>query len=279
MASKILTIPDLHNKVHWVEQFLKETPHDRVVFLGDYFDSFGDNPNVAKTTAEWLRSSLEDPKRVHLWGNHDLPYFFPHNRYLYCPGFDLEKQRSILSVLPLFETREKIKLCHFENNYLFSHAGAHPEIFTHPTEGVSVDWIEELCKRALEVEMVSGFPTPVTQYSSYRMGLNNGVYLVGGLTWCDWGQEFKPIENLNQIVGHTVVLERKFNHYNETYHIPAKAPGNKCIRQKNSHNWNLDTACKIIGVLEGETFSFIENRWLYDEKWMMKKDFPYTGND
>jgi hypothetical protein len=279
MSNKIVIIPDLHNRVDWVEACLKEIPHDRVVFLGDYFDSFGDGPSIAKHTAEWLRASLEDPKRIHLFGNHDMPYFFPQNRYLYCPGFDLEKQRAILSVLPLFETREKLKLCHFENNYLFSHAGAHPELFTHPTEGMSVDWVQEQAQAALQREIVSGFPSPVVQYSSARMGLQNHHYFIGGLTWCDWNQEFRPAENINQIVGHTVVTVTKFNKYGETYVESAKEPGNKCIRQKNSHNWNLDCARKIIGILEDETFSFVENHWLYDDKWLERKDFPYAGTD
>jgi hypothetical protein len=56
--------------------------------------------------------------------------------------------------------------------------------------------------------------------------------------------EFIPIDNINQVVGHTR-LEK-----------PMKKVGN------NSENWNFDTDSKYIALWDNGVVSFIENKWL-----------------
>ncbi len=88
---KFLIIPDVHNHYVEAEELIAHFPGHQVVFLGDYFDSFGDNPTVAGKTATWLRYSI-GKGRIHLMGNHDLPYRWSGQS---CPGFTREKQRAV----------------------------------------------------------------------------------------------------------------------------------------------------------------------------------------
>src|ERR1035437_9205008 len=89
----VLIIPDIHNNVGWVEEYLAKQKYDYVVFLGDYFDEFYDSVKDATEAAKWLKESLKKENRIHLWGNHDTSYFFPN---LYeCSGYSKEKEEGI----------------------------------------------------------------------------------------------------------------------------------------------------------------------------------------
>lgn len=49
-----LIIADLHHYTENADRWLESQQFDRVIFLGDYFDDFGDNVNDARRTARWL---------------------------------------------------------------------------------------------------------------------------------------------------------------------------------------------------------------------------------
>jgi len=42
---RTLIIPDIHNHIENADYWLTNEEYDRVVFLGDYFDHFGDDVN------------------------------------------------------------------------------------------------------------------------------------------------------------------------------------------------------------------------------------------
>lgn len=193
---KTLVISDLHNHIDWVESCIAAELPDEVVFLGDYFDDLDDNANDASKTARWLRSSIEKPNRIHLWGNHDMPYGFPHNPYLACPGSTLDKLRAIKEHI----TKDhwgQLKLHCFTQGWLLSHAGISYANFSHPINGLTTCMVEVACESALQAAergMWSIYLAP-----GCRMG---GPYH-GGITWQDWFEEFEPVEGFHQIVGHT----------------------------------------------------------------------------
>jgi hypothetical protein len=268
---KTLIISDLHNRVGWIEDFLKDTSHDKVVFLGDYFDSFYDTPDMAEKTARWLKYSLSISNRVHLFGNHDMSFCRPTNEFARCPGFSEEKSRRINHILNRTDWN-KFKFHEIEQEWLLSHAGAHPTIFSHPIHGPSFEWIEKYSAQGLEA-FNSNIPHPTYQYSSARGMSRTGD--VGGLTWLDWNHEFVAIENLKQIVGHTIctrwVIEKalKPTHFGSTklnldqkYEIVMDEPKNKCLRSIKSKNWNIDCNNKIIGIIENGEFSWIPNKYI-----------------
>lgn len=123
---KIIAVGDIHHgpNLEQIEAAIEREKPDLTIFIGDYFDQFGDQPEYAYLTAKWLKSSLVKPNRVHIWGNHDLPYGFPE--YSFCPGFDPAKERAIRSVLGESDWR-KLQLWHLirfnGEHWLFTHAG------------------------------------------------------------------------------------------------------------------------------------------------------------
>lgn len=195
-----IVIPDIHNRIRWIEPGLKKLKetynYDKVIFLGDYFDNFGDGPYEATGTAAWLRESLQHPDRVHLIGNHDMPYIVPNNEAMWCPGFTVNKCRVINETLG--QEIYKLKPAHLDQNFVFSHAGFHQEFTTHPITGVFSP--ETLIVNAeQQFELVKAGLRPPLFMFGYRMGRSQ----TGGITWCDWDHEFAPTDGINQVCGHT----------------------------------------------------------------------------
>ncbi len=233
---KTIIISDIHNRHAFIEPLLSEISHDKVIFLGDYFDDFHDIHTDIVKTAKWLKSSLSIPNRIHLHGNHDLYYRFYHNPHLMCSGNTEEKAQIINEIITDFS---KFHLYYFHQNFLFTHAGVHPEIcknepFFNDIFNNRKTLEEKILKDAKMAE-----PNPFTEPGIAR----GGVQSVGGCTWLDWSK-FKPIPNLNQIVGHT----------------PHSYPEEKST--KNSVNHCLDTNNHHIGILENGKLKIIENKYI-----------------
>lgn len=258
---RTIIISDLHNRTYWVEEALSSSllqPYDRVVFLGDYFDNYGDTPNDAYTSAKWLKQSLRMPSRIHLYGTHDLWYRFPANPYIGASGNTVEKYHAIQKVLNQNDWN-LLRLYHYEQNYLMTHAGIHSyliseyvfrnrNIFDRYIVDNNLqldikDIINKIVKTATEeaIDRISkGFADSWLSAGFSRGGLQP----VGGIIWLDWNQEFAPIPNLNQIVGHT----------------EHKEPQEKIT--ENSNNYDLDTRSLYIGILENGRFTWVENLFL-----------------
>jgi hypothetical protein len=193
-----IVISDLHQRHDWVEPYLAAQTYDEVVFLGDYFDGVRDTPEMAQATAGWLRDSLAKPKRIHLLGNHDIWYGYGW-AYAHCSGNTLEKKEAIDSVLTA-DDWARCELCHYSQGFLFSHAGIHEHWFSHPIHGATVEYVKKLCGIGRK-NLVNGNPDPIFMAGHARGGGYGSR--PGGITWLDFNREFKPIEGLNQIVGHT----------------------------------------------------------------------------
>ena len=64
--SVALVIPDVHQNIAWVKNILeKENPDkfDKIIFLGDFFDSSSDKKSTVVETSEYLnhlRDTLKD---------------------------------------------------------------------------------------------------------------------------------------------------------------------------------------------------------------------------
>lgn len=190
---RTLVIPDLHNQTEHADYWLKTIAHDRVVFLGDYFDDFHDTADDARATALWLREridSLSPEEAVFLLGNHDFAYLRSFDPRAYCSGYTHAKAAAIRAVL---EPRhwERLRLAHAEQGWLLSHAGFHPSLVSEPTAEV----ILVQCEVALA--------HPERAAALFGAGRDRGgMQAVGGVLWLDWSS-FVPIADLNQIVGHT----------------------------------------------------------------------------
>ena len=184
-----LVIPDIHNHTEEAEIQIEKYPADRVVFLGDYFDNFGDTAAIAKRTAKWLKQSLRNPNRIHLWGNHDLWYAFPGNRQI-CwigSGFTPEKREAIDKTITT-DDWAKLKPVVDIDGIVLSHAGIDPRIFTHPVHGLTFERICKQCEKALE-NAKAAIPDLVFDTES-------------GPFWLRWWA-LPVLDEFSQIVGHT----------------------------------------------------------------------------
>lgn len=254
---KTIIIPDLHNRVYFVEPALSSPllqPYGSVVFLGDYFDDFYDTPQDAIDVATWLKQSLYKPNRIHLYGTHDIWYRFPDNPFIQASGNTEEKSGVINSVLTEKDWN-LIKLFHYEQDFLLSHAGVHQHLIGQYATKNKQIFCKHIVKNVLQLstqELVDQIIRPATEEALKDVGNNImnpwlesgfarwGTQPIGGITWLDWSKEFQPIPDLNQIVGHSEL----------------KHPGKKIT--KNSKNYCLDTRNQHIGILEDGEFTYVK---------------------
>ena len=191
-----LIIPDIHNDFVGAETIIRHLAgrYNKIVFLGDYFDDFGDTPEIAGRVAKWIQWSIEQPTRIHLVGNHDLSYLCPSS-FTFCPGFNHEKMRAAAHLLNQIP-RDKLFAAYETQGWLLSHAGFCP-CFAGNSTTTTVD-LAEWANGILRQLFAGGRPW------LFKAGAaRGGPEPVGGVTWCDWDQEFEPTPGLHQIVGHT----------------------------------------------------------------------------
>lgn len=219
---KVLCIPDIHQDIDWVKRILeKEQTWDRLIFLGDFFDSFKSFPDVwtARNTATFmLEMDAQYPDKITwIMGNHDIQYAYDlpfaknyrHSRSNphICGGFTRSKSCDIAKVLTV-EFFGKFKLVDYVDGVLYSHAGILPNFIPHYPDGsLGIDSFLESCKFSL-ANFRSGIDDPLLAVGTYRGG--DADY--GGVLWCDWNVEFFTNEFMpKQICGHTYVPQPSKN--------------------------------------------------------------------
>lgn len=227
MSIRSLLISDIHNRIDWIEPYLEKYKKDfkNVVFLGDEFDRFHDSPDQTEKTARWVKYSINQPNRIHILGNHNMPYMVPNNPSQDCPGFTKAKCKIINDVLKPEDWAKFVPAVEVQG-WLVSHAGAHPTIFAPPlldSEYPSVQNIIDQANKALYKVKMGGNPP---EFAWGRRMLNTSGF--GGITWADWDMEFWPFPRVNQIVGHT----------------PGGYPRKK--EGSDSLNYCIDCACQVL---------------------------------
>lgn len=121
---KIIVIGDIHGLNTWQDIISKENNFDKVIFIGDYWDSF--NISYEKQRNNFLNilefKRKNPDKVILLFGNHDYHYLMMDFGERYS-GFQKAYCYIIRDEL-IKGIRENIfKMCHIENDFLFSHAG------------------------------------------------------------------------------------------------------------------------------------------------------------
>lgn len=244
-AARCLVIPDVHQDVAWVRRVLAQEAMqswDRVVFLGDYFDTrtpLKMRTGVDATCAylEKLRHELGD-RAVFLLGNHDIQYLEAkpacdqhrklRQQFYKCgPAYSQSAAKKVAKGLSK-EFWAATRLFVSVNGWLLSHAGVASALW--PLAGTveeSLTTLERECRVALAT-MKRG-PHPLLEAGVVR----GGDAPVGGITWQDWDDEFKDTLPLPQLVGHTRADR---------------------ARQKG-RSWCLDGAQSCYGVLTAEGLS------------------------
>lgn len=159
---KTVVIGDVHGRSLWKLIVNQERDADRIIFIGDYFDSFDisgvEQIHNFKEIIEYKEKS--DKEVVLLIGNHDYHYF-PEIGYTGTSGFQKGVAPSITQVVD--ENRQHLQMAYSFDEFLFTHAGVSPEFMDQvfgPTgwskENVAVD-LNELFKYKPKAFDFNGF--------------------------------------------------------------------------------------------------------------------------
>lgn len=249
-----LIIPDIHNRCEEAEELIEHFPGRQVVFLGDYFDNFGDNPTVAGKTAAWLRYSI-NKGRIHLMGNHDLPYRWSWQS---CPGFTREKHKEVAKHMRLADWQQtRLALIFAETKY--QDIKARPLVLSHAGFTLAnlygVADIKDVAKSG-RLEHMRQLPAcehldTIRDHSFkcskagdnrhdhfwFNQGDRMGAPEPGGPFWVD-RHALHQLPGVDQIVGHTYV----------------KTPQRHCVPhadQPESIAWFIDGNGKYAALLDG----------------------------
>lgn len=264
---KYLIIPDIHTNVDRAEEIIDSVNADMVIFLGDYFDDFGDDPESICNTADWLKWSLTEPNRVHLIGNHDIHYYFKDNTNVRCSGYEQYKSVAINNILKP-EDWKKLKFYYVIGDWFLSHGGIHP-YWIDATKSLNNEEVT-IEKDALIVKLERDSIECLSELSKGRGHwfeaagwARSNSPVPGGLLWCDFNNEFAPIKGIHQIVGHTPskdVIRWKF--LREGSKIPeATVHGAEpYLSKESSYNVCFDSspALKWYGILEKNQIKICE---------------------
>jgi hypothetical protein len=189
---KTLIIPDVHTKAVIADTLRWKEKPDATVFLGDLWDDWNDGPGEARRVAEWVADLMADPSVTLLVGNHDLPYLFPETRrWSLCSGYTQEKAKAIAEVLPP-EAHWRWKLATTVEGWLLTHAGLSARLGVDPA---ALAGVEKMLHEGVFVH-----DAPMALGAGYSRG---GPQPCGGVLWCDWRDEFRPLAGVKQIMGHT----------------------------------------------------------------------------
>jgi hypothetical protein len=185
-----LIVPDSHERLGRLARILDlRSKADRTVFLGDWFDTFAayDEGRVREVCGIiGIISGLTDDL---LLGNHDCHYFFDHAGFM-CSGYE-QRRKDTVRRLVTPDTVNRFQLYTTVGPYLVSHAGFNEHTLQYAKPEIAAD--------ALKTAKNGGFD-PIFGAGRARGG--NQRY--GGPTWLDWNDEFSHIDDLPQIVGHTM---------------------------------------------------------------------------
>jgi hypothetical protein len=192
-VSSYVIIPDVHEQHERLRRILSDMKGaGRILFLGDMLDSF-----VPGQTASMLALLTEilETDALFCLGNHDAHYLYG-SRHLLCSGYSLRKRELIRQHPDLVrEWKRRAQVYHELDGWVASHAGFHPTVIKEVEESYGLR-IE--CGMALDQADRMGGNHTLLQ-AGFRRG---GFHPVGGPLWLDW-RDFEPVENFNQIVGHT----------------------------------------------------------------------------
>lgn len=168
---------------------------DKIVFIGDYVDSFTiSNVEIKKNLEDIILFKKALPNKVVLlWGNHDIQYFIPNQ---ICSGFRPEAKWDLQI---LFEANKDLfQMAYQEGEFLWTHAGllkpVLSEMLKMHTELKEFKTEADILNRAFEMGIPQIFQVD---------GASGGWSMYGGPLWTRPKQLEQYGCRLNHIVGHT----------------------------------------------------------------------------
>ena len=195
---KHLIIPDVHGRHHW-KKIVENTKWDRVVFLGDYFDSYNLPITVQLSNYKEILEFASKNDCIMLMGNHDYHYKSHINLHSMTSGYQKKLHYKIWG--DKLEIPSKVAYSY--KDILFTHAGVTNywiDVISDQlkSEPKNIKELEKLVQRAYDEKL---------PYATNLPGYRRGGHTATGC--CIWADEkdlrFDSFDqfNINQIVGHT----------------------------------------------------------------------------
>ena len=250
--SKILILPDIHNRHEKAEQIIKSVKPDQTILLGDYWDDFNDTPQDIAETAEWFHWSINQKNRIHICGNHDSHYWFKDNTFLRCSGYEQYKAISINDFVKKEDWEKLVFYYVLDNQWLLSHAGVSPywinphKFNSAEVNQFSLDFIVKRLKNETNEAKKKFYLNKIHWFGMPGYTRSNNSPYYGGITWLDWNGEFHPIRGVHQIVGHTPNNQITWNIVKEKdtsplWKLSIEEIENPILTDENSYNLCLDS--------------------------------------
>jgi hypothetical protein len=248
MTRNILTVGDLHGRETWKEfvfgsikkfedwslecasgEYVRPWEEtldmrfgdiDKIVFVGDYFDSF----TVSNVT---MKRNVEDlflfkrcyPEKIELlWGNHDVHYW---HREEQCSGFRGEMFYDFYEIL--YANKHLIKFAYQEGNALWTHAGVTENFYEKLMTEKHLEDLEEHKRWTAISENYSEKPkldkTCIAKFLNQKWEekwsplfaagkARGGFSPIPGPLWADKQElSYDMLSGIFQFVGHTPVEE------------------------------------------------------------------------
>ena len=209
-------IGDIHGRFEVMVAALAK--HSRVVFVGDYVDSFD---RTKLDQIQCLTLALNEHNGgsvVCLRGNHEESYIDPDAR---CSGWN-----NIMNthIMPIQEEVRALPTHTWVDGILITHAG----ISQHFIDEILVDQYTYDLNITKQDMLEFYLERVVHQEVGYARG---GSKSCGGLLWCDFFEEFGPIAGLRQIFGHTGYRPKDYSNPDAEHEKGILSDGD---------NWNVD---------------------------------------
>lgn len=224
-SGKTVIIFDIHQNIAYAEKCLSEDA-DHYLFIGDYFDTRVDIDGKKifgfEATCEWLNRKFYElgDKAVWLLGNHDLAYIASYNKtfkraklnpYYNCTGVTNSKVKQFSKYINP-KWFQQLKLCAKVGDFYCVHAGFQSQHFKpHFSLEENINSLYNQWEKDKHQFQVKPFHW-IWNISKNRGGDSQ----IGSPIWVDFHYEFEPIEDLNQIVGHTQEYKFRIKYSNNS---------------------------------------------------------------
>lgn len=198
---KLIAIGDTHGHDEWKAIVEKEKDADKIIFIGDYFDSF-DIPakKQFQNFNELLQLKIDNPEQVVLLlGNHDFHYLTVSGNERYS-GFQMEHAIDIQDVLDEAVAQGFMQMAFQHVMFLFTHAGVTREWARNNIPDARTGNLAEMINWTFK-NHPDGFKfTPSNPLD------NTGESITQPPTWVRPPALLRdPVNYVTQIVGHTRV--------------------------------------------------------------------------
>lgn len=206
---KNIYIGDIHGRNDWKQIINQEKTFDKVVFVGDYFDSFDisikDQINNFKDIIQYKKDNWD--KVVLLLGNHDYSYFFEE---IVCSGYKQELFILINSTLINLFKKNYFRIAIELDDYVISHAGITKTWISRVQKKLELDKhpsLEDLKEIFWSKHLLFdfGFLYEENDVNSFKMLSKYGDNVWQGPFWVRPNSLMQDRYFKKQIIGHTQV--------------------------------------------------------------------------